>query len=190
MDKYTNDENIFKRIRDGDQALIKKIHYEYWDYFCSYFLKNKGIKKKEIIKDFYADAFTILCIKIRDGKLNLPLKSKLTSYLISVGNNVLLRYYDQLNRNREDPTEDLSKLQKGHLDPDVEAYYENNNNKDLVRRLLSKLGAKCQKMLRLSYIESNADDAIAVKMNIPNTNGVRQMRFRCMNKLRSILKDK
>ena len=186
--KYPHDDELFKRIKEGDQLLLKKLHGQYWIYFYSYFKKRKNLNHEAIL-DIYANSFTTFYINIRDGKLVAPLKCKLKTYLIAIGIKYRLKYFDDKNRNKEDPLddEDLEKIKEAHMEPEIENQHNEEDLSTFIKELLNKLDANCKQLLTLKYIKEFADDAIAKKMNIASTGAVRQRRFKCLEKLRNLL---
>jgi DNA-directed RNA polymerase specialized sigma24 family protein len=58
-----------------------------------------------------------------------------------------------------------------------------------VQKLLDRIGEPCKELLLLSFVREFADDAIMNELDIPSTVAVRQRRFRCLEKLRELVKD-
>ncbi len=182
---YPQDEQLLMKIKEGNQVLLKQLHGEYWAYFCSYFFKLGNLDRKEIL-EIYELSFTRFYLNIRDEKLIPPLKSNLKSYLIGIGKNYRLKYFDEKKRMKERGADDLETIQGAYLNPAIDDHYNKEALGDLIKKLLAQLKADCKQLIQLSYIEENADDAIAKKMDIASAGAVRQRRFKCMEKLRKI----
>jgi len=186
--KYPEDEEILRRLRAGDSHLLKELHQSYWQSFGPYFLKRKDLNKEEVL-DIYASAFTRFYFNIREQKIIPPLRSSLKSYLIGIGKNFMLRLFEQKNRNKETSMDNLEVIPRIYQNPAVDDWHKQKALKELIKKLLLQLEADCQQLIRLSFLEENADDAIAQKMNIPSSGAVRQRRFKCLEKLRKLFKN-
>ncbi len=184
--KYSEDEKLLSKIRTGNESILEGLHQSYWKTFGPYFLKRKDLSLEEV-KTIYASAFTNFYINIREKKLVPPLRSSLKSYLIGIGKNCMLQFFEQKNRDKETSTENLDLISKVFQNPAVNEQYEQEALAAFIGKLLLQLGPDCQRLIQLSFFEENADDAIAAKMNIPSAGAVRQRRFKCLEKLRNFL---
>ena len=184
--KYPQDEAILLKIRNGDQAALKELHSAYWPPFRAYCNKSKGLDEEAILS-IYARSFTIFYHNIVHEKINPPLQSSLKTYLFGIGNKSILKYWNDTYRKRVTSVDEWHEKPGDHLEPDINRYYEQNARAKLVKKLLDQLDEPCQQLLQLSFLEENADDAIAAKMDIPSTGAVRQRRFKCLEKIRKLL---
>ncbi len=185
--KYSTDERLLIKLRAGDQSLFKELHQTYWKSFGPYFLKRKDLSPEEV-SDIYTAAFTQFYINIREQKLLAPLRSSLKSYLIGIGKNFMLQLFEQKKRNKETSMDKLDLIPTASQTPTVDDQYQQAALAAKIKKLLLQLGPDCQRLIRLTYLEENADDAIAAKMDIPSTGAVRQRRFKCLEKLRNFFK--
>ena len=138
--------------------------------------------------DIYAKSFSTFYFNIKDGKLLPPLQSSLKSYLIGIGKNYMLKLIDKNYRNKEHSIDNFEAVQNDYANPSIYDYYANEERGILIKQMLAQLDAGCKQLIQLSFIEENADDAIASKMNIASVGAVRQRRFKCLEKLRKIFK--
>lgn len=188
--KYLKDENLLEQIKSGNRSLLNELYKTYKSPFCAFLFKNNSLTEDEVL-EIYTKTFTSFYFNIRDGKLVAPLQSSLKSYLFGIGKNYLLKFWTKNSRKKEHSIGDWDEdFEIDFQKPGVYDYYENQSSKTLVKSLLSQLGNPCKELLQLSFIEENADDAIAVKMEIPSTVAVRQRRFKCLEKLRKLIKQK
>lgn len=190
MGKHTNDEKILIRIREGDQALLKEKHAEYWNGFFKFFYKNINYNKDLVLKDIYSESFLILYQMIKDRKTDVPLDASLLTILIGIGKNVLLRFFDKEKRNKEDLRAEFKIEEEKGFDPEIEAVFEDEANKKLVMELLEKVGKRCRQLIILRYIEEYEYDKIVKEMGFTTKNAARQKLHTCMKKLRDLLKNK
>jgi len=188
MGKHTKDEEILKKIREGDQALLKEIIDQYRAYFFNFFRGKVSYNQEETIGDIYANSFIVLSKKIKNGKIDAPLKASLKTIVVGIGRNFLLKYYEQEKRNRKDYLEDYEQMLELGIDPDVDAYYNQEHNKALIKMMLGKVGDRCRELLILTYLEECKDALIMKKMGFPSLGAIRQKRHKCLKKLRNLFK--
>lgn len=183
---YSEDEELLKRIKAEEETLIRQLFDQYWFYFGPLFLKRKDLTFEKV-KEVYTFSFTEMVMNIIEGKLKPPLKSSLKVYLVGIGKNFTNRHLDKRKRNREDQFDDLEASVVKLIQPDIEIQHQEEDLAAEVERTLKQLDPGCRDLLTLSFLEENADDAIAEKMNIASTGAVRQRRFKCLEKLRKLL---
>ena len=185
MEEQYNDEEIFRRIKARDEPFIALIYEYYWRSFYPFILKI-GQLEESIIKEIYLRAFAVLCHNIQQEKVRWPMTSKLKTYLFSIGKIVLHKHWDKQKGDRlrfEEAPEESSHLQ---IDRQIEDYYEQKDRRTFLAACLKKVGERCQQILHFKYFLDFADDAIAREMNIPSEGAVRQLRFKCLKKIRDL----
>ncbi len=185
--KYQEDENLYTQIKNKNELVTKRLFTELKTPFKLFLLKSYYLSEEQIW-DIYCDAFTIFCMNIREGKLELPLNSSLKTYFFGIGKMFVLKHYEKVKRKKEDPYEEDNQVFQQDLQPSILEVYEIDWQKKLIKKLLEKVGDSCKKILILSFIEENSDEAIANKMNIASSGAVRQKRFTCLEKLRTLVR--
>ncbi len=175
-----NDLVVLEKIRNGDKAQLEviykahKIEFVKWmghQYQCS----------EDDARDLYQFAVITLYDNIKTEKLS-ELNSSIKTYLFAIGKNKFLeqkkeevRYYRQME---EDPLEmpDIGKW-------DDELY---EDSLQLVEKCLEKLGEPCKSLLELYYFHSLTMDEIAEKMKYKNRQTSKNLKYKCVNRLRKI----
>lgn len=186
--RYQEDEQLLLRIREGERAFLNGLFRDYWPAFLAFLTKSFGITEEEV-REIYVRSFTTFYYNIRDGKLSPPLQSRLKTYLFGIGKNYAMKQYGSAYRERMVHTDELESVQKAFQQPDVVDYYEYSWQRQLVQKLLDRIGDPCKELLLLSFVREFADEAIMERLDIPSPVAVRQRRFRCLEKLRSMVKD-
>ena len=185
--RYQEDEQLLHRIREGDRAFLNRLFQDYWPAFYGFLAKAFGIREEEA-REIYVRSFTSFYFNIRDGKLTPPLQSRLKTYLFGIGKNYAMKEFGSVYRERITHTDEMESVQKVFQQPDVVDYYEYSWQRQLVEKLLDQIGEPCRELLLLSFVREFADDAIMERMDISSPVAVRQRRFRCLEKLRSMVK--
>ena len=186
--RYQEDEQTLLRIREGERSYLNQLFRDYWPSFLAFLTKSFGMPEEEV-REIYTKTFTTFYYNIRDGKLNPPLQSRLKTYLFGIGKNYAMKHYGSAYRERMMHTDEMESVQTAFQQPDVVDYYEYSWQRKLVEKLLNQIGEPCKELLTLSFVQEFADDAIMERMEIPSTVAVRQRRFRCLEKLRWMVKD-
>lgn len=181
--KYPHEEYLYKRIKDGDEKLQKELFNQYRNKFHGFIIKKKHKLDKDAIQDIYVNAFIIFLKNIITGKLKLPLRSTLETYLFAIGLKEVLKHFDRLKRNKEYPTEDIENLQKDQAENELEKKERLEKMTELLKKILSKCSEECRKLLEL-WFKGYSDEAIAREMNIASQGAVRQRRFKCIKNIK------
>lgn len=185
-ERYQEEEQLLLRIRQGDRAFLNGLFRSYWPSFLAFLTKSFGMPEEES-REIYTRAFTTFYFNIKDGKLTLPLQSRLKTYLFGIGKNYVYKQYGSVYRERIQPTDELEAVQQAFQRPEVVDYYEYDWQRDLVKRLLDHIGEPCKELLILSFVREFSDDAIMERLEISSPVAVRQRRFRCLEKLRALV---
>lgn len=181
--KYPHDEDLYKRIRAGDEKLQNELFHKYWKKFYGFVIKKKHKLDKDSILDIYVDSFIIFLKNIRNAKLKLPLKSTLETYLFAIGLKMILKYFDGLNKDKEDPVEDIENFQKSKEESELEEEEQLKGMLDLLEKILSKSSDSCKRLLKL-WFKGYSHEAIAKELNLDSAGSSRGALFKCLKKIR------
>lgn len=185
MEEQYNDEEIFRRIKARDEPFIALIYEYYWRSFYPFILKIGQLEEANI-KEIYLQAFAVFCYKIQQGELKWPMRSSLKTYLFGVGKIFLRKFWDKRKGDRLRFDELPEESPNQQIEQDIEGYYEQKDRRTFLAACLKKVGERCQQILHFKYFLDFADDAIAREMNIPSEGAVRQLRFKCLKKIRDL----
>ncbi|MCB0631660.1 MAG: sigma-70 family RNA polymerase sigma factor [Saprospiraceae bacterium] len=186
--RYQEDEQLLLRIREGDRSFLNQLFQDYWPSFLAFLTKSFGMPEEDV-REIYTRSFTTFFYNIKDGKLVPPLQSRLKTYLFGIGKNYAMKKFGSAYEERMVHTDEMEDVQKAFQQPDVVDYYEYDWQRNLVEKLLNRIGEPCKELLLLSFVREFADDAIMDRLDIPSAVAVRQRRFRCLEKLRSMVKE-
>lgn len=174
--------HIIFLLKAGDVSVLETIYKENRSPFLS-FAKKYKLPKEDII-DVYQDAIIALRDNIVNGKVEL-LDSTIRTYLFSIGKYMIYKkvkaYKSEIILAEEIKNQDG---QISHFD-----YYENINssNQQLVNTCFSKLGEKCQHVLKLFYYEGLTLKEIQQYLGYDNYNVIKSQKSRCLRTLKGII---
>lgn len=185
MGVYQKDEELLKKIKLGDQRIVKDLFYEYKSSFIGFFA-SKYVDESTAL-EIYTRSFTIFYFNVIEGKLNPPLESSIKTYLHSIGINVMRQNWSASQRKQEEPIEQVIHMTSDFREPGLYDYFYHDANKKLVQKILQRIDEKCRSILEMSFIKGFSDNAIMYELEFSNENAVRQQRFRCLQKAKKLL---
>lgn len=168
-------------LKERNNQTIEDIYKEYRAGFLLF--ANRYDLDQDQCLDVYQDAIIALCENAQKGHLD-DLSSSLKTYLFSIGKYMI--FSEMKKTKKELNYEHLDNLQ---FDFEWEDYSEEKENQTVVlmRDALSKMGAKCQQMLRLFYYEEKDLDEITELMGYDNKDVTKSQKSRCVRQLKKII---
>jgi DNA-directed RNA polymerase specialized sigma24 family protein len=67
--------------------------------------------------------------------------------------------------------------------------YNQSHQREVVRKLLTKIGEPCKRLLELMYIYGYSTEAVVEEMNYSDERVVRKRKCLCLKKMREMLKE-
>ena len=146
------------------------------------YLQKQGARAEEA-KDVFQESLLCLYENVREDKFRG--QSSLQTYLISIARFIWL---NQMKR--------ADKLQqiKDQLEPEfidqsqIRSYLERERDRQLAQ-FMGQLGEDCQTVLRYAFYEEWSAKQIAEAMNYKNEQIARNKKFKCLQKLRTLLEN-
>ncbi len=175
-----NDSEVLEGFKHGNQRVMHGFYKEHREPFLAFIQKSFSLDP-DAASEVYGDSFTALYLNVRNGKLELPLKSSLKTYLFAIGRNHALKKF---RKRKEVYVEHLPEKGEG---PAVESALEQQETIALVESLLQKMGEGCQKVLRMFYIEEEDFKSIAAALGVDKPASLRKKKFDCLKKMRKLL---
>jgi RNA polymerase sigma-70 factor (ECF subfamily) len=171
---------VIEKIRNGDKTQLEVIYKSHKFEFISW-LTNKFKCSEDEAKDVYQFAIMTLYDNIRNEKLS-ELTSSVKTYLFAIGKHKILEQQKASIKFIHKLDDQISDV------PDV-GRWENEMYEEslqLVETCLEKLGEPCRSILELYYYHSMSMDEIAERMNYKNRFTSKNLKYKCINRLRRI----
>ncbi len=182
--QFYNDQDLIALLKSSLKSERNKaLSYMYEKYYgglARFVLDNSGTE--EDAKDIFQDGLVVLYEKVQ-----LPSfvwTSTLKTFLFAVCKNLWFKRLRKAS-NREIPTENIQQLPI--LDIPFDDPYE--DQKFLLRGIMSQIGAACQEILTLFYFQHRSMQEIAMEMNLANEKVAKNKKARCMAKLRELFQE-
>lgn len=167
----TDDNNGIRRMYDGFRGK-----------FFQYFRNHYNINEDDIA-DAYQDAIILTWKNVKRGKLTpQTLNCELLTYLIGVGKNII----SVLNRHysRELIQEDQV---WGQISDNIPSDEIDIEKELLIKNTVENMNEPCKSILTKFYWEEMSFEEIALDMNYANADTAKAQKYRCMQKIKSVL---
>lgn len=178
-------ERLLHQIKSGDPKLMQRLYNDQRGPFVTWAVQQYRCDEEDAV-DIFQRSFTLLYLNIRNDKLTV-LTSSLKTYLFSIGKNLFRETFRDKHRQTvtlEDNTEVREKLDTNILDE-----YHQSHQKEVVRKLLSRIGEPCKTLLELMFIHGYSTEAVVEEMGYSDERVVRKRKCLCLKKMREMLKE-
>lgn len=167
------DSAIMERIKNGDEKALEFVYKKSFRIVAHMIIKNGGTNEDS--KDFCQNAVLIFWQKARSG--DLMLTSKITTYVYAVARNLWLKEIDR-------------KKKFSFIEKDSGEFMDvhKNEREKIIADCLSQLDEKCRKILMYHYYDEMSAQQIADKLKLANSNSAKTQKYKCQQKLISLLK--
>jgi len=134
-------------------------------------------------EDVFAEAISIFWIKHKQGKLNNT--ENIPAYVFTIAKNLLLT-----KKRKEVNLEDIAiyKNNKQLLVEDLKMFEEPSENEKLLKKAFDQLGTFCQEILTMKYVYKYSYEEIAEQTGRKSGDSLKTQSYRCMKKLRTLMK--
>lgn len=177
-----SEDQLIKRLQQGDNATLKKIYVDYRPDFLA-FARKFSVSEDDMI-DSYQDAIIALQEQALQGKL-ANIKSSLKTYLFGIGKYMM---YEKARKNSKTLVGFTHKEEQHNYDEIATDFLTETNNaqQQKLQVAFTKLGKKCREVLTLFYYRGYTIDEIAETLQYDNKNVVKSQKSRCLKQLKEI----
>lgn len=179
---YQNRLQLLEGIKKGDEQLLEKLYAQYRSEFIIWAGRRYNCAD-DTSAEVYQRAFTILYYNIKEGKLT-ELKSSLKTYLFAIAKNVFREGFRDKHRQTSD-IEQVTTAQE--MDYNIDESYKKDHQREVVTKLLQRIGEPCKTVLHLFFFKNYSVEAIAHTMGYKNERGVSKRKSICLKQLRDLM---
>ncbi len=178
-----NDQSIIEALRSSkrDKALIKL--YRYYPKVEKLILSKGG--NKQDAQDIFQEGLLVLCKRVKEQDFKLT--SKAQTYLYSICRFLWKNELKKLNRKPK--TEMVLELSSDE-EESLEAILQKEEKIKIATQILSELGERCWRLLKLFYYQSLRMKEIAQKMGFSSEKIARNQKYKCLERAKRKLKEK
>ena len=171
-----NGQNLLESIAQGDLAGFEEAYLSYRDEFIMWANKNYYCDFEES-RDIYQATVIQFYENVRSGRLT-RLTSDLKTYLFAIGKNKIREQRDAGRRFRD--MQSRYEPEEGEDKEEREVLYEK------VEGALAELGDPCKRILELYYYYKKSLADIAETLSYKNTDTVKNLKYKCLGRLRKV----
>jgi len=171
-----------RRLGEEEDEVLKESYISSKKYCIRWYQKQFSVTL-ESAEDIYAEALVILYQNASHGRIKKP-SGRVRTYLCSVGKNI---FYNQM-RKSSFPDYDGAPYQE--LDLTDEEREHQDELMHIVEQSLNELEDPCRTLLTKYYIERKSMAQISKEMGYANHHVSKNMRYKCMVRLKSIIESK
>jgi RNA polymerase sigma factor (sigma-70 family) len=183
MQTTFSDEDLVRGIMRHEDRVLRYLYTNLYGKVESFVTVNNGSKAEA--KDVFQEGVIALYQNLESGRYQLESTTKLTSYLFQI---CKFKWYSQLRSAHKKRTiGSVDNLQPGIYDVSFEKDTHEWEEIKYVRDAIDKLGDACKDLLLAFYFEEKSMKEIAQRLG-QQTNSVKNAKYRCMQKLKEILK--
>lgn len=179
MYKSSETEEVLRKIRDGDESVLKECYLAYKEEFIHWMHKHYSIAEEQG-EELYHEVFLAFYENVLSEKLT-ELTSNLKTYIFSIGK---YKYLDQVRKEQR------------HLD--YAAEYQNEEEllaesqpayrTEILLKALAQLGEPCAGLLKRFYFNKSSMKEIASIMGYSSIASAKNQKYKCINRLRELVK--
>lgn len=147
-------------------------------------LKQKLFLPQAQLNDAYADAIVKVIRQIKSGKFKA--ESKLSTYFYSIFYNTAVDVTRKNATNKNMKLEEL--FEYDHKEQDLIKIIDDKSEVAFIMNQIDQLGSSCKKILiDWAYLGYSMEE-IANRNDLSNAESARSMKYKCLKKLKAILK--
>ena len=173
---------IVSLIKMNDGQTLKRLYKANFGKVKRYVLKNNG--DNAAAKDVYQEAFVAMWRNIKNDKFSSEEPSSVNGYLYQIAKNKWLDHLRSARyRNTSFINRDLEADQSEAAETD-----EKNRKIEILMESISKMGERCQTLLKLFYFENRSFREIADITGLDEASA-RNAKYRCQIQLKKITQE-
>lgn len=173
---------IVALIKMNDEQTLKRLYKKNFGKVRRYVMKNNG--DTSAAKDIYQEAFVAMWRNIKNDKFFSEESSSVNGYLYQIAKN---KWLDHLRSSRYKNTSSINKDLEADQPETIETD-EKNRKIELLMESMSKMGERCQTLLKLFYFERRSFREIAEITGLDEASA-RNAKYRCQNQLKKITQE-
>jgi RNA polymerase sigma factor (sigma-70 family) len=181
--------SLLTLIKKGDSKTLKKLYDENRKPFIGWANQFYQSDEEDAIEVFQK-AFTIFYFNVKDEKL-AELTSSVKTYLYAIGKNLFReKFRDKHSKHVDIDDVAYSAAINEKVDSNILDEYQNEHQRELVKKLLNEIGEPCKTLLTLIFIHNYSNDAVVEEMNYSDERVVRKRKSLCLKRMREIVAGK
>ena len=177
----SSDARILDRIRKGDEEALVELFRQNRGPVLALVTHNSGTAADA--DDILQEALVTLWERVRTGRFHYS--ARLGTFVYATARNMWLR---RLARGRREVTGIVTDPPSDDASP-LELMIE-EEEAEIVRSAIERLGEPCRKLLLLFYWEEESMESIAAQMGMANADTVKSRKYQCKKALEALVRER
>ncbi len=174
--------SLILRLRNGDRSALEEIYKNYRISFIKWITYTHKCSEDEAV-DIFQYSILSFYENVLEESFEAMNEAGIKTYLYSIGKNKLLA--DTRKNSKISYQEEIDE------DELFEALEDDNQEDEVrinkIKKLVSELGEPCSEILRLFYFNNLSNDEIAEVMRYKNGNTVKNLKYKCIQRIKNQL---
>jgi RNA polymerase sigma-70 factor (ECF subfamily) len=176
---------ILKKIQERDDSWINDCYREFKGPFVAW-VRKKFLVSTETAEEIFQSSLVTLYENVVNGKLT-TFTSSVKTYLFAIGKNKGFDFTRRSNKHKDLSVAEFT-LAGGILNDDM-ADDPFEKKLSILSEALQQIGDPCRTLFRLFYFENRSWAEIASMLGYSTDNSAKNMKYKCMDKIRVIVND-
>jgi len=172
--------SLITRLHKGDKTALEEIYKAYRSGFINWITYAHKCSDEEAI-DIFQYSIISFYENVVDGSVEEMNDAGIKTYLYSIGKNKLLAdSRKQAKISYQEELEDVELIEDQESDI-------GNDKKQFLATVLDNLGEPCSQLLKLFYFNNLSTEEIAEIMKYKNGNTVKNLKYKCLQRIKKEL---
>ena len=175
-----HDQQVIDKLRTGDDDILGEVYKAHRSEFFSWVISHYKCDTEEA-KDHYQFAILKFYENVMNDKLSV-LSSSIKTYLFAIGKNKVLESHKKAGKF-------VNGIDDIPIDDSRSEAVDKEKKLQTIEKCLSELGEPCSSLLKQYYYHRKSMDDIADLFNYSNRDTAKNLKFKCMQRLRKLVKE-
>ena len=180
-----SEDSVILRLRRGEREALAEVYSEYRDGFIYWITNTHQCTRDEAVEIFQYSILTFY-ENVVEGSFEELKSAGVKTYLYSIGKNKFLSDYRKGMRLSLRETLDSDEYSELEFDVD----HIKKQKFDHIKNTIQNLGDPCKRLLELFYFNNLSIDEIAEVMDYKNGNTVKNLKYKCLQRIKKALEAK
>ena len=191
-DTSMTDTEYIQAFRARNNKAISLFYREYRESFMAFLANKFHSLNQQLLAEVFQESVSRVWENIERGKLTeTSLTSSLSTYLNSIGIRVWLETNRRYGEDIPNDEEIFAKAQEAYemerADADEKMQFR-QDRQDVIREVVDKMGKPCAPLLKAFYWDEDSWETIAWDLHYSSADSAKTQKYKCMQKLKTLLK--
>jgi RNA polymerase sigma factor (sigma-70 family) len=179
-----SDQEVFERLKAGDQEAFGLVYQRLKKEFSPFFLKKYRFLQ-ETVEDLFHECAEVFLANVRNNKIEKL--SSIAAYLVGVGKNIVNTRIKSPSFFLQELDDTMTQRYEAVLGPEIDPE-DIEHRIHLMERCMELLGEPCRTLIKLSETSDLSMEEISQITGHKNADSAKTQKYKCLKRLRDIIK--